>query len=247
MLHSHLEQHQKLFDRYVRRKLEGAVFSNDIKAEVYDLDNEKDKNSCEDILKEIGVWAGVSNYKKARGWDFLRLVNFNIVDSVQNKLTNTTNCTENISMSVLKESWAEMCLMAGTKIRYNIIATTYANLSEAIGKRGYPFTPVILGYDYWIPKTEIAIAQDEQWFKSWHAEIKGQKPIPYTRKMELDPDQTLYVEYSLNDIERGLEINGYSIGGQEANGGFGKTISDSRIFIGCIEKFWNRVEKQNVK
>lgn len=238
MKNSEVEQYQDAFHDFVNLKLEDPINGLSTgSAIVYNLDSEKDK--CENLLKEIKVWNGIKNYEKARGWDSLRVEhNTNNICSIQAKLSNSKNVDKDMSVSVLGDGWSDMCLMS-QNVKHHIVATTYSDLTKRIDKRGYPFNPVILGYDYWMPQTEIQIKHDVQWWKAVKNQIKKHKVIKRTAKIVLDEDQIDYVNYGINSIEQQLATKGVAKITRIANGGFGKTVSDGQTSIDEIKKLWD--------
>ena len=245
MKSSESAQYQDLYHEYVNLKLlDPIVGVNSAKASrVLNLDNQDVKDNNEELFEHLCVKAPILNYNKARGWDSIRCEDdVKSYDSVQVKLSNLENKENNMSLSVLEE-WGDVCNQS-KNIRNHIIATTYADLTPSISKRGYDFNIVVLGYDYWIPQTNISLEQDQLFFQNIHLQIKNKanEIKPKTSKIVLSEDQELYKKYGLQDIERSLEIDGYSVGGQIANGGFGKTIGDCSIEIGSYD-IWK--EKQN--
>lgn len=240
MKNSTKEQYQDLFHEYANLKLMEPMFGHTSgpAIKIINLDTEKDGN--ENLFESLGVLEPIMNYKKARGWDSIRCESTAIYDSVQVKLSNENNILKDMSVNVLGD-WGDVCNQS-KKIRYHIVATTYGNLTKAIEKRGYKFNYIVLGYEYWIPQTELARQQDEQFFKDIKQSIKNKTKLKINvpKKFELDDDQQNYVRYALNDIEADLSINGQSTGGQLACGGFGKTFSDNEIALQTYIKFWDK-------
>ena len=238
MKNSETEQYQDAFHSFVNLRLEDPINGlGSGPAKVYNLDSEKDK--CKTLLKECKVWDGVKHYDKARGWDSLRVEDHTKkIASIQAKLSNSKNIDKDMSVSVLGDGWSDMCLMS-QGVSHHIVATTYSDLTKRIDKRGYPFNPVILGYDYWMPQTEIQIKHDKQWWKAIKNQIKKRKVIKRSAKIVLDEDQIDYVNYGISSIEQQLALKGVAKITRLANGGFGKTVSDGQTSIDLIKKLWD--------
>jgi hypothetical protein len=245
MNNSESAQYQDLFHEYVNLKLLEPIVgtTSGTASRVLNLDDLNVKENNEDLFEYLHVKAPILNYSKARGWDSIRCEDDSkFYDSVQAKLSNIDNKESTMSVAVL-EQWGDVCNQS-RNIRNHIIATTYRDLTASVSKRGYDFNIVVLGYDYWIPQTSISLQQDKLFFQNIHLQIKNKAKLfkPKKSKIVLSEEQELYRKYALQDIERSYEIDGYSVGGEIANGGFGKTIGDCSIEIGVYD-LWK--EKQN--